>query len=81
MKAWINRLISRNTPQPRKYQVPDGWFADRVVYLYDKFKTQQLQQTKRALWKLIEERCLEVRKGQWEVVVDGSGVFVEEVLQ
>lgn len=79
MKTWINKLTSRNTPQPRKYQVPEG-LADRVLYLYDKFKESKRQQTKRELWKLLEKRCPEVRQGQWTVVVDGSSVFVEETL-
>lgn len=80
MKAWMNRLISRNTPKPRKYKVPEG-LADRVLYLVDKYEQFNLRQAKRALWKLLEERCPEAQQGQWKVVVDGSGVFVEEVLQ
>lgn len=79
MKAWINRLTSRNTPKPRKYKVPEG-LADRVLYLVDKYEHFKLKQAKRELWKLLEERCPEVRQGQWQVVLDGSGVFVEEVL-
>lgn len=79
MKALINRLISRNTPKPSKYKVPEG-LADRVLYLVDKYEHFNLKQAKRELWKLLEERCPEVRSGQWKVYVDGSTVFVEEVL-
>lgn len=79
MKAWINRLTSRNTPKPRKYKVPEG-LADRVLYLVDKCEHLHLKQAKRELWKLLEERCPEVRRGNWDVRVEGSTVFVEEVL-
>ena len=79
MKALINRLISRNTPKPRKYKVPEG-LVDRVLYLVDKYEHFKLKQAKRELWKLIEDRCPDVRKGQWKICVDGSEVFVEEVI-
>lgn len=79
MKALINRLISRNTPKPRKYQVPEG-LVDRVLFLVDQYEHFNLKQAKRALWKLIEDRCPDVRKGQWKITVDGSAVFVEEVI-
>lgn len=79
MKALINRLISRNTPKPRKYQAPEG-LVDRVLFLVDQYEHFNLKQAKRELWKLIEDRCPDVRKGQWKITVDGSAVFVEEVI-
>lgn len=79
MKALINRLISSNTPKPRKYQVPEG-LVDRVLFLVDQYENFNLKQAKRELWKLIEDRCPDVRKGQWKITVDGSAVFVEEVI-
>lgn len=79
MKALINKLINRNTPKPRKYKVPEG-LVDRVLYLVDKYEHFKLKQAKRELWKLLEERCPDVRKGNWRITVDGSTVFVEEVI-
>lgn len=83
MKAWIKRLIGSeeiSTPKPRKYQVPEGWFADRITELHDNYRLHKRAQTSRALWKLLEERCPEVRQGRWRVSFIGSAVFIEEVI-
>lgn len=33
MKALINRLISRNTPKPRKYQAPEGLVDLSLIHI------------------------------------------------
>lgn len=66
--------------QPRKYQVPEG-LVDRVIELLEKIETDSSPRVaRRALWKLLEERCPEVADGSWSIVQDGPRVYLRERL-
>jgi hypothetical protein len=73
----VLKKITGKSHVRRRYQVPEG-LAERICELKDE-ASKGSWVPHRALWRLVEDRCPEVKRGGWRITRNGSLLFLEEV--
>ena len=74
----LKRLMGKK--QPRRYQVPEG-LTDNVAELigWAEGGGFTAARAKVDLWRFVEQRCPEVKEGEWGIRRIGARFYVEEL--